>query len=224
LPKKLSEEAIARRANHLRNLRRDKIYRIIERLIPDSNTVVKDEDLREIFGGWGHSRDGRMTPDFRAIGLIPWLGIEQLPGREYKLTIDKELKEICELRRSRLQLGGRSLYQFYSDLRREITRRREEANFRRSRAHNRWSPDNVNKLDLCELIAWIESELDKIETINAGQSANVQEGAVDSLSSKSKRENNGTKDQLRTGPADAGTGPKILTDAIPSGGADQKAV
>lgn len=148
--------------------------------------------------------------------MLPWLTIELVGQEQWIFIIDRNLKELCELYEPRPQLGGMSFVKFMGNLRREITRRRTEANYRRARAHNRWSPDSVNKVELCQLVDWIERELDKIGNLKPGQSANVQEDAVTTLNA-ARENNNGYEDQLRAGSADTRTGPEICADEAATG-------
>jgi hypothetical protein len=105
---------------------------------------------------------GKVTIDnfLRGCRHIPWITIERCEQETFRFHIDAELREICELRRPRPQLGGRSIAAFLVDLRGEITRRRKENNAKREQ--RRWNVEAILKVELVNLLDWIESELDKI--------------------------------------------------------------
>lgn len=92
------------------------------------------------------------------VQLLPWLTINTVKDG-YTFVVDHELREICEARRHRPQLGT-SYNAFLKNMRREITRRREEANAQRAKRN--WQHDAVLKMELVRLLNWIETELDKL--------------------------------------------------------------
>lgn len=205
-------------SNARRNNCQRKLYAGIEALMGKNlERVVRPDELRSAFP------ESAATILVSKLAMVSWLSVDTLKGPLYKLTIDRELKAICENRSPRPQLNGKSIMQFCADLRSEIKRRREAAHYRRARAHNQWCPDNVIKVEICQLIDWIENQLDQLETINPGQSANVQEGAVMPLN-RAKGSENGTKDQFRTGSAHAGTSGEICEHATPSRGTESEVI
>jgi hypothetical protein len=99
------------------------------------------------------------TDFYRRIRLIPWLLMDRT--REgMTFTIDHELREICEGRRARPEIGDFTWRGFYQHLRAEITRRRKEAHDL-YRAAN-WRHGMIHTQHQSELLDWIEEELNRI--------------------------------------------------------------
>jgi hypothetical protein len=99
------------------------------------------------------------TDFYRRIRLIPWLLMDRT--REgMTFTIDHELRDICEGRRARPEIGDFTWRGFYQHLRTEITRRRKEANDL-YRAAN-WRHGMIHTQHQSELLDWIEDELNRI--------------------------------------------------------------
>jgi hypothetical protein len=95
----------------------------------------------------------------RRVRFIPWLRMDRT--REGTIvTIDHELREICEGRRARPEIGDFTWRGFYQHLRAEITRRRKEANDL-YRAAN-WRHGMIHTQHQSELLDWIEDELNRI--------------------------------------------------------------
>jgi hypothetical protein len=97
---------------------------------------------------------------------IPWLR-HSYTKEGILFTIDYELKEICEWHTSRPELNGRSYAQFYADLRQEITRRRKKA--KDYSAQTNWNPDSAIKVEMHDLLDWIELQLDRIVTLQTAK-------------------------------------------------------
>ena len=99
--------------------------------------------------------------------FIPWLHIATVRvdglGAAYQVTIDEDLKGICEGRRP--SRSGERPNDFCQRLLAELIRRREEINDKNIRG--RWLPDHVSKLELKLILDWIQGEL---EHFNGGQS------------------------------------------------------
>jgi hypothetical protein len=148
------------------------------------------------------------------VGAIPWLHIQYHGNGRYRFMIDRKLRDLCDWYSPDASPGGQSRAGFYKTLRAEIKRRREEANYRRAKAHKRWTPESVIKLELCQLIDWIEAQLD---TINPGQSANAQEDAFTPRECARQEESHGKETQFGTCPPHTGTCPEIRIDEATSG-------
>jgi hypothetical protein len=95
----------------------------------------------------------------RGVRLIPWLYIDRTQEGT-ALTIDRELREICEGRAPRPALEGFSIRGFLKHLRENITRRRKENHDEREKA--RWSTQAINSREQTDLLDWIELELDRV--------------------------------------------------------------
>jgi hypothetical protein len=150
------------------------------------------------------------------LGGIPWLQIQYAGNGKHIFTINRQLRDICEWQTPPTNPDALSPLTFYKNLRAEIKRRREEADYERKR-RLRWTPESVITIELCRLIDWIEDELDKIDQ---GQSANVRQDASTSHQVCKKVETNGSdENKLRTSSIDPGTGTTICDDATTSGGA-----
>lgn len=80
--------------------------------------------------------------------VIPWLLVENADGGRMTFSVDQELKDLCDLHRSRRGLGGVSVAAFFANLRIEI---------RRQRCDGRLAPNEI--LDL------VEAELDKVNPV-----------------------------------------------------------
>ncbi|WP_158750230.1 ParB N-terminal domain-containing protein [Acidobacterium sp. S8] len=87
----------------------------------------------------------------------------------------------CRLALEEFQRELRSIVQFISDLRKELTRKRKASNVRRNARI--WYPDNVNKDDLVKIIDWFENELDVL-TSAAGRSTTTRNKSVHGIQSK----------------------------------------
>lgn len=116
--------------------------------------IATSEMCAELGGGV------RMLNDFLlACRHLPWIEIRRVKGGAI-FTIDAELKDICELRERHEALGGRSITECLTELRREIARRRKENNANREKRP--WNVEATIKLELIKLLDWIEDELGKI--------------------------------------------------------------
>ena len=91
--------------------------------------------------------------------MVPWLLITR-DDRGTTLTIDAELRAICESRAPRPTLNGQSVHHFLRALRTELTRRRKENHD--ERAKQKWTNEHVIKLKQSELLDWLETELDRV--------------------------------------------------------------
>ena len=92
--------------------------------------------------------------------LVDWVVITKDPAGKFWFTIDRELRDICEGRRERPELGGFTLRDWFKNLRGEISRRRRE--YKEARNKRMWVSRTANLLDHVELLDWIESEFEKI--------------------------------------------------------------
>jgi hypothetical protein len=98
-----------------------------------------------------------------ALSVIPWLTIEWNKENRVKLTVDEELRAICEGRMPRPEINGFSVQAFLRQLRGEITRRRKENHDERMK--RRWNPDDILRREQTNLLDWIENELDRVPPI-----------------------------------------------------------
>jgi hypothetical protein len=101
----------------------------------------------------------RIEDFFRTIRLIPWLAITR-DDTGTTLTIDEELRAICDGRTPRPALGGRSITAFLNHLRAEIQRRRKENHDEYKK--KKWVSDLIAKRTQTLLLDWIEEELNTL--------------------------------------------------------------
>ena len=94
--------------------------------------------------------------------MLPWLTIERMP-EGYRLTVDEELRSICEDHAPRPQLSGAGVHAFIKRLAKEIDRKRKENHEKRQTI--KWNPDNVVKLEQKRLLDWIEAELSTLNQL-----------------------------------------------------------
>ncbi len=93
------------------------------------------------------------------LSVIPWVTVVW-ENDKVRLEIDRELREVCEQRAGRPELGGVSISAFLSHLGSEIKRRRKEAHD--VKMNGRWNPEAITTLWQAQLLDWIESELDRL--------------------------------------------------------------
>ena len=91
--------------------------------------------------------------------LLPWVTLTWIDAEHFTITINHELKNLCDLKRGLDILGG-SLTIWYTQLRDEITRRRKEMS--NSRWNRKWNPDDTTKVEQANLLDWIEDQLDSV--------------------------------------------------------------
>jgi hypothetical protein len=127
--------------------------------------------LREKRGSVGVliNKDFQAVEHFlRQCAFLPWLNVELTLAsvnhleRQWRLTVDHELKDICDGRTPRPELGQSSMREYLAALRKEIDRRRKEAGAKR--AARNWNVDAVNKAELVDLLNYIEAELDRLSS------------------------------------------------------------
>jgi hypothetical protein len=94
---------------------------------------------------------------------IPWLTITRCESGKMTFDVNEELKQLCDLHKRRPELDGRSLDQFYKDMRKEITARRKANHDERMKRN--WNPENVVRRFQSELLDWIEEQLDLVTTV-----------------------------------------------------------
>jgi hypothetical protein len=96
--------------------------------------------------------------------MLPWLTIERTP-EGYRLSVDEELRLICEDHAPRPQLNGAGVHAFIKRLAKEIDRKRKE-NYEKNKT-SKWMPDNVSKIEQKRLLDWIEAELFQLTQLMA---------------------------------------------------------
>lgn len=135
-------------------LRRSRFYQAMEKLAALETPL----DLKQI--GTICGKTGKIAlEDAR---WIPWVTVRRCDRGTYLFSIDRTLKAICEWQEPHVLLNDRPVAGFLLHLRKEINRRRKEANDKRDK-HN-WTHEGIIKLELVRLLDWIENELDKIVT------------------------------------------------------------
>lgn len=104
----------------------------------------------------------------RVLALIPWLKVERESAYDQdgsdtfriKVTIDHELRAICEDRSPRPELDNKTRVEFYKELRAHITRSRKENHDRKRQS--KWSPEAISMRHQSELLDYIEDMLDRV--------------------------------------------------------------
>jgi hypothetical protein len=91
---------------------------------------------------------------------VPWVRMERNQRVSYTITINAELKRICDGEQELKAWSGNGILQFLTDLRRTITEKRKAAHAERYR--RQWNLDKVVKRELEDLVEWIETELDRL--------------------------------------------------------------
>jgi hypothetical protein len=102
------------------------------------------------------------------LALIPWLKVERIAKPDQnsrdtiniKVTIDHELRAICEDRAPRPELNYKTRAEFYKELRAHITRSRKENHDRKRQS--RWEPEAISMRHQSELLDYIEDMLDRV--------------------------------------------------------------
>jgi hypothetical protein len=123
-------------------------------------------EITELSDGQWHQpvrliRDGVFSPDLQLKSLvIPWVHVERREDGKVRLTIDQELRDICDGRVPRPAMAGKSLKQAVTDLAGEIDRRRT-ANHEKQKTI-RWHPELVRVEEQRHLLEWIETELRQV--------------------------------------------------------------
>jgi hypothetical protein len=93
--------------------------------------------------------------------FLPWLKISRSVAG-VRFEIDHELREICELRRARPDLGGFSVGACLRQMRAEIIRRKKEEHDYRYSSDQQWHSERVRFKFAFELLTYVESELDRL--------------------------------------------------------------
>ena len=164
---------------------------------------ISKEQLGECVSGNGKALRS-FAHAYRAIRTTPWVRLRDVAGGKIHVTIDLELKDICERRRN----GGELPMEFATRLYKEFTRRRKEADL--GNKQRVWNPDAVSKLDLMKIIVWMEGELQTYingPSIN-GPSVNAREKAVRLLQQEKKGQYD-NQNGFHDAPAHTGTSTTI---------------
>lgn len=121
----------------------------IEKLASEANPVTRE---------WVRVKFGHQF--LATAQCVEWAIITTKPDGTMTFSIDRELRDICEGKRSRPELNGFNFRDWFKNLRDEIKRRRKENND--AKINSRWQPEAVLKLKQSELFDYIESQLDLI--------------------------------------------------------------
>jgi len=91
---------------------------------------------------------------------VPWVRMERNQRVSYTITINAELKRICDGEQELKGWSGDGILQFLGNLRRTITEKRKAAHAERHR--RQWNVNIVISRELENLVEWIETELDRL--------------------------------------------------------------
>jgi len=117
-------------------------------------------------GAHGLAPDGMMVTVgvMNALALIPWLVVEMGDDDTITMTIDAELRAICDGAKPRPELGGLPTKDFLKGLRDQIIARRKANHDARTIGRKViWDPMGTDSLEQRQLLNWIEFELDKLD-------------------------------------------------------------
>jgi hypothetical protein len=97
--------------------------------------------------------------------LVPWLRITctSRPPFRYSFEVDQYVRTVCEGRAPLPSLGLQSILNSLAALRKEIDRRREEAQAKR--IEKQWNPTAVRSYELIKLVDYIEQQLDSLNAL-----------------------------------------------------------
>lgn len=159
---------------------------------------IPEKQLYECLGTIANIKHSREQWS-RALKLVPWLKLRTYVNGDVRVIIDDDLREICHRRRK----GGQLPMEFCRDLYAQFSRRRKEANL--ARQNRSWNTDAICKVDLINVLTWVESEL--LNYIN-GRSTLGREKAT-KPPQQGKGTDNDHEAKSRNDPVDAGVGPTV---------------
>jgi hypothetical protein len=141
----------------------DRIIKHIEKLADGEYHSLEPSGAR-----WKPPGMPLSVESLRLLALIPWLKVERGGKPEQnsgepiniKLTIDHELRAICEDRAPRPELDHKTRAEFYKELRAHITRSRKENHDRKRQS--KWTPESISMRHQSELLDYIEDMLDRV--------------------------------------------------------------
>jgi hypothetical protein len=94
-----------------------------------------------------------------ACRYIPWVKIDH-NATTISVSIDTELREICEGKRPRPELGTANLIAFLRQTREEINRRRKEYSIARNKV--KWDHATSRVHLIVDILNWLDDELNKV--------------------------------------------------------------
>lgn len=144
------------KANHSRGRRKHatvkalRVGEICEQIEALHGERLSDEEIARRFGV------RRLDNWLTSWRLVPWIRVDR-NDQGVRITVDRELYDICEGRRPRNNLNGESLTVFIARLRAEIRQRRKDNHDQSVKSG--WTPTATNVYRQAKLLDWIEEEL-----------------------------------------------------------------
>lgn len=161
----IGRERFAKSLNTRRAHAGERFRAALVRLADQPQPVTQADILKEF--GLTKNKPDEATKILNTAACIPGVSVAMVgvpdelhqsgkPALACRVSVDPYLRRFWD---TCIPTSGarESAAQFYKRLRIEITARRKEANSRRT---GRWTPDNIAKQDLHEILNWIEGELD----------------------------------------------------------------